>query len=156
MSDNKHTHNHKDCQHAALQGAEVVCAAQGVRLTAIRKRVLELVWASHKAVKAYDVLAHLDAGDGAQAPATVYRALDFLQANGLVHKIESLNAFVGCGHPADRHSCQFFICDACGDVSECCDSGVAAQIGRNAAKVGFHPSRQMLEVHGTCAACRAS
>jgi Fur family zinc uptake transcriptional regulator len=149
----KHTHNHKACQQAALKGAEAVCAAQGARLTAIRRRVLELVWAGHKAVKAYDVLARLDESDGAQAPATVYRALDFLQENGLVHKIESLNAYVGCGHPGERHNCQFFICDSCGDISESCDGAVTAQIGRNAAKAGFHPSRQMLEVHGTCAAC---
>ncbi len=151
-----HTHNHKACQHAALKSAEDLCAAHGVKLTPIRRRVLELVWSSHKAVKAYDVLARLDENDGALAPATVYRALDFLLENGLVHKIESMNAFIGCAHPLDRHSCQFFICDACGDVAECCDVSVAQQIGRNAARTGFHPSHQMLEVHGTCAGCFSS
>ena len=157
---NATTHNHAACKDSAVKSAEALCHENGVRLTSIRRRVLELVWNGHKAVKAYDILKRLDETDGAQAPTTVYRALEFLQAQGLVHKVESLNAFVGCAHPAasmseDGHDCQLFICDACGDVAECCDDTVSGKIRENARLAGFRPKRQMLEVHGTCAGCGA-
>lgn len=154
MTAKTHKHDHTACTKSALESAETLCRKKGVRLTAIRRRVLELVWNSHKAVKAYDILESLDASDGALAPATVYRALDFLQQQGLVHKVESLNAFVGCAHPADSHDCQFFICDDCGDVSECCDNTLTQRIRKNATLAGFRPRRQMLEVRGTCSGCR--
>jgi Fur family zinc uptake transcriptional regulator len=147
-------HNHAHCLENALTQAETLCTGRGVRLTAIRRRVLELVWSSHQAIKAYEVLERLDAADGAQAPITVYRALDFLQEQGLVHKIESLNGFVGCSHPVDRHDCQFFICDDCGDVSEACNADITKQIKRSAETAGFAATRHLLEIHGTCAGCR--
>jgi Fur family zinc uptake transcriptional regulator len=150
----KHSHDHKACRADAMARAEHLCEDEGARLTPIRRKVLELIWASHKAVKAYDLLEQLDKQDGALAPATVYRALDFLLERKLIHKIESLNAFIGCAHPDDRHSCQFFICDSCGDVREGCDAKVAGQIDQNAKESGFQPAWQMLEVHGTCAACQ--
>jgi Fur family zinc uptake transcriptional regulator len=147
-------HDHKNCLQNAVTQAETLCAERGVRLTGIRRKVLELVWSSHRAIKAYEVLERLGKDDGAQAPITVYRALDFLQEQGLVHKIESLNGFVGCSHPVDRHDCQFFICDDCGDVAEACNAEIAKQIKRGAEAAGFAPSRHLLEIHGTCAACR--
>jgi Fur family zinc uptake transcriptional regulator len=82
-----------------------LCAQKGLRLTALRRRVLELVWQSHKPLGAYDILAVLSEQDGRRAaPPTVYRALDFLLENGLVHRISSLNAFVGCDAPGTRAS----------------------------------------------------
>jgi Fur family zinc uptake transcriptional regulator len=154
MHGRTHEHNHAHCLQSAVAQAEELCAARGVRLTAIRRRVLELVWSGHRAIKAYEVLERLEAGDGAQAPITVYRALDFLQEQGLVHKIESLNGFVGCAHPVDGHNCQFFICDACGTVSEACNAAVTKQIERSAREAGFAPARHLLEIHGTCAGCQ--
>jgi len=149
-----HKHDHNTCLTDAVQKAEVLCGELGVQLTPIRKKVLELVWLNHKAVKAYDLLEKLDTKDGAIAPPTVYRALDFLVKNGLVHKIESLNAFVGCSHPFDKHNCQFFICTDCGDVSEFCDPDVTKLLQKNARKKGFAFKRQMLEAYGTCANCQ--
>jgi len=146
-------HDHADCQKSALARAEDLCARHNIRLTPIRRGVLEIVWSDHKAVKAYDILEKLDKDCGAQAPTTVYRALDFLQENGLVHKIESLNAFVGCSHPLDRHHCQFFICDKCGTVTEDCDELLYRRVKENALRTGFIPLRPMLEIHGVCAAC---
>ena len=93
-------HDHSRCVAEALAEAEALCAKQGTRLTTLRKRVLELVWASHKPLGAYDILGVLSEEDGRRAaPPTVYRALDFLLENGLVHRIASLNAFIGCVHP---------------------------------------------------------
>jgi Fur family zinc uptake transcriptional regulator len=98
-------HDHSHCVHSALSEADTLCAQKGLRLTALRRRVLELVWQSHKPLGAYDILAVLSEQDGRRAaPPTVYRALDFLLENGLVHRISSLNAFVGCVHPGARAS----------------------------------------------------
>src|SRR3546814_13298582 len=92
-------HDHSHCVHTALSEADAICARQGLRLTALRKRVLELVWQSHRPLGAYDILAVLSEQDGRRAaPPTVYRALAFLLENGLVHRIASLNAFIGYHH----------------------------------------------------------
>jgi zinc transport system ATP-binding protein len=100
--------------HSALAEADALCTRQGLRLTALRRRVLELVWQSHKPLGAYDILAVLSEQDGRRAaPPTVYRALDFLLENGLVHRIASLNAFIGCSHPEHAHQGQFLICREC-------------------------------------------
>ena len=93
------SHDHAQCIDAALDKAADLCSRRGARLTKLRRRVLELVWQGHAAVKAYDLLGALDRGAGAAKPPTVYRALDFLIAHGLVHRLESLNAFVGCPAP---------------------------------------------------------
>jgi hypothetical protein len=96
----KRTHDHAECIDSALVSAQSSCERQGLRLTKLRRRVLELVWRGHTPVKAYDILEELRKEDRAAAPPTVYRALDFLLNAGLVHRIESLSAFVGCGGPA--------------------------------------------------------
>src|SRR5699024_7737219 len=89
-------HDRTACVSDALARADRICRPQGRRLTPMRRRVLELVWNSHKPVKAYDLLEAIRSNRNNAAPITVYRALDFLQEAGLVHRIESLNAFVGC------------------------------------------------------------
>ena len=97
-------HDHSQCVDSALADADALCARQGVRLTALRRRVLELVWQSHKPLGAYDILGTLSEEDGRRAaPPTVYRALDFLMENGLIHRIASLNAFIGCVRPEHSH-----------------------------------------------------
>ena len=94
-------HKHQECLQSAIAAAKTHCDAAGIRLTPIRQRVLELVWQNHEPVKAYDILDKLKQAKSSSAPPTVYRALDFLQDEGLVHKIESLNAYVGCGNPKE-------------------------------------------------------
>jgi Fur family zinc uptake transcriptional regulator len=147
------THDHRHCVRDALRMAEEICAADGGRLTAVRRRVLELVWQSHKPAKTYDLLAMLEKESSAAKPPTVYRALDFLAQHGLVHKLESVRAYVGCSHPADAHTCYFLICDACGQVEECCDEAIVGAVAARAKKAGFAIARQQLEAHGTCRAC---
>ena len=71
-------HDHDACIADALSRADALCRQQGLRLTAIRRRVLELIWANHQPTKAYDLLAQINAERGNAAPPTVYRALDFL------------------------------------------------------------------------------
>ena len=112
-------------------GRRPLCSAQGARLTPIRQRVLELVWANHKPVGAYDLLPKLAAEGFNSAPPTVYRALDFLLELGLVHRISSLNAFIGCTHPGEVHPSCFFVCRECGKAQEL-DPVQVQQIARQA------------------------
>ena len=147
-------HDHVTCVETALAAASAICAKRGARLTPLRRRVLELIWRSHAPVGAYDLLRALAAVQPGAAPPTVYRALDFLLAHGLVHRIESLNAFVGCAHPQKSHGGQFLICGDCGAAAEVHDPRVDAAIGRRAAELGFSVSRQMVEVQGLCPPCR--
>ncbi len=148
-------HQHERCVEAALAEAEVTCRRSGQRLTTLRRRVLELVWAGHAPVKAYDLLERLRAERARAAPPTVYRALDFLCQEGLVHRIESLNAYVGCGEPQRPHRAQFLICRDCGTVAELDDTEVSGLIAGRAGRMGFEVQRETIEVVGRCAACRA-
>ena len=148
-------HDHSRCVSHALAEAEAICARQGLRLTALRKRVLELVWASHKPLGAYDILGVLSDEDGRRAaPPTVYRALDFLLENGLVHRIASLNAFVRCSHPEHSHQGQFLICRACHAATELEQPAISQAIVEGAAGVGFAVESQTVEVVGLCAGCK--
>src|SRR5574343_1592136 len=147
-------HDHSRCVSHALAEAEAICARQGLRLTALRKRVLELVWASHKPLGAYDILGVLSDEDGRRAaPPTVYRALEFLLENGLVHRIASLNAFVGCNHPGEAHQGQFLICRQCQTAIELEQSAISDAIVASAQAVGFAVEGQTVEVVGLCATC---
>ena len=109
----RETHRHTKCIKSALDRANRVCRENGVRLTPIRRKVLELIWQSHKPIKAYDLLAQLSTGDHIEKPPTVYRALDFLLDNHLIHKIESANAYIGCEFEHSEHDSKFFIGDEC-------------------------------------------
>lgn len=147
-------HNHQACIHEALDTADAVCRERGLRLTPLRRRVLELVWQRHAPVGAYDLLDALR-GDGRRAdPPTVYRALEFLLENGFVHRIESLNAYVGCGEPGDAHSGQFLICGNCNRVAELEDPAISQLISEKAGDLGFRINQQTIEVTGLCGECR--
>lgn len=130
-----------------------MCAERGVRLTAQRARVLELVWSSHQPRGAYAILEDLSADGKRVAPLTVYRALDFLLEQGLIHRIESLNAFVGCSAPGTLHTGQFLVCSCCGNAQELVDPRIAAIIAETSAAQGFTITRQTVEVTGICPAC---
>ena len=148
-------HRHARCLRQALSRAESSCAERGLRLTPLRRRVLELVWKSHEPVKAYDLLQTLSAEKKGAAPPTVYRALDFLRGEGFVHRIESLNAYIGCGEPGHCHT-QFLICNRCGTVAELDDSEIGSLIDRKASRLGFEIRHQTLEVQGLCTPCRSA
>ena len=148
-------HDHDRCIEEALSAAVELCARRGVRLTKLRRRVLELVWHSHAPLGAYTLLDMLRADGRKAMPPTVYRALEFLLEQKLIHRIASLNAFVGCVNPREPHSGQHLICRRCGIVAEMDDAGIAGAIAASARELRFSVARQLVEVTGLCVNCAA-
>lgn len=145
-------HDHERCIAAALAAAQDLCARRELRLTPLRRRVLELVWTSHRPVGAYALLEELRQ-EGKAAPPTVYRALDFLLEHGFIHRLASLNAYVGCSRPGSSHAGQFLICERCGDLAELNDPAVEEAIARSSRTAGFRPRSQTVEILGLCPRC---
>lgn len=137
-----------------VREVEKACAERGWRLTALRSQVLRMVAEAERPVKAYDLLDRIKRERGSAAPPTVYRALDFLLEHGFIHRLASINAFVGCHHPrTEQHTAPFLICDRCHKAVELEDEHTAAQLESQARALGFQPQAQTLEVHGLCAEC---
>lgn len=146
-------HDHQACFEQALAAADVRCAAEGLRLTPVRRKVLELLLHEHRALGAYAILDLLrDAGFGSQ-PAVAYRALDFLAEHGFVHRIERLNAFVACAHPGETHSPAFMICRLCDAVAEAYSTPAKVALGDAARATGFQIENTVVEAEGVCPAC---
>jgi len=149
---------------AKLDHAAALCERRGTRLTELRRLVLGLILDSQAPTGAYDLLERLRTHRGASAPPTVYRALDFLQQQGFVHRIERLSAFIGCieagahdGPGQDHHhAAQFLICRSCGQATELDDHALAHALVHAAEAVGFKVSGATIEAEGTCAKCRAA
>lgn len=146
-------HSHKKCIQEALAHAEKICIQRGCKLTSIRKKVLQLVWNSHKPVKAYDILAQLSSDNFIEKPPTVYRALDFLRDNNLIHRIESQNAYIGCNTKHEGLDSKFFICDKCNEVEELTAPAVNKTIDKVSKQQSFIPNLVNVEIHGICAQC---
>lgn len=144
-------HDHAGCVAAAMRVAEARCAEAKAQFTPVRRRVLELLLESHRALGAYDVLARLDAEGLGSQPPVAYRALGFLVDHGLAHKIERLNAFVACAHPDVGHAPAFMICRSCRKVAEA-DSPAPLP---DAAVAGFMIERTVIEAEGLCPACQS-
>lgn len=146
-------HNHAQCTAELLSRAERTCERRGSRLTGQRRDVLSCVAASHSAVGAYDIIERM-AGHGPRpAPITVYRALDFLEAHGLVHKIESRNAFVACTHAHEGQPAAMLVCENCGLVAELAVPDVFERLNAAAVAQGFALRRSVVELTGLCQAC---
>ncbi|MBB5516465.1 Fur family zinc uptake transcriptional regulator [Rubricella aquisinus] len=146
-------HDHRACVSQALAAADARCSAEGLRLTPVRRKVLELLLNEHRALGAYAILDLLrDAGFGSQPP-VAYRALDFLAEHGFVHKIERLNAFVACAHPDKHHSPAFMICRKCDAVAETDTAPATGALGEAARAAGFHIEKTVMEAEGICPAC---
>lgn len=137
-----------------LERARSACRARGVRLTDQRRQVLEILLSSPRALGAYDILERMNREGRRTAPMTVYRALDFLMAVGLVHRLASLNAFAVCRGPADGHCSQFLICRQCRVVMELADRSVDTALGAAVDRTGFAASERIVEVLGHCPTCR--
>ncbi len=150
-------HDHGRCSAEALEHAEVLCRDRGQRLTPSRRQILEALLESHKPLGAYDIIDRTAEKGARPAPITVYRALDFLIENGLVHRIESRNAFIACIHDhAVDDVMMFLICERCGAVGEARSTTVADSIRSAAGAAGFAPKNPVIEVSGICAHCRAA
>lgn len=147
-------HDHERCAADAIAHAEAVCAQRGQRFTPVRRQVLEALLASHRPLGAYDVIEALAQRMARPAPITVYRALDFLMEQGLVHRIESRNAFLACAHNHDASaSVAFLICEKCGAVGEVAAGGVTELLLQGARASGFAPRMTLVEMTGICANC---
>lgn len=144
---------HQRCKETALRNATALCNDKGLQLTSTRQRVLELVWNGHTPIGAYSILNTLSKDGSSVAPPTVYRALHFLETNGLIHRIESLNAFIGCPNPRTPHESQFLICETCGTTHEMNNPEIARLINNGAHLHGFNPYQQMIEIKGICINC---
>lgn len=145
-------HDHDACVAEALRTAETCCLDRKVQLTPVRRRVLEILLQEHRAMGAYDILGQLaDEGLGSQPP-VAYRALDFLETQGFVHKIERLNAWLACTHAGDAHSPVFLICRKCGSVAESRMSGHGLLDAARA--VDFQIETTVVEAEGLCPACQ--
>ncbi|MEM9576355.1 MAG: transcriptional repressor [Pseudomonadota bacterium] len=146
-------HDHDTCVSETLSAAETRCAEDGLRLTPVRRRVLEILLQEHRALGAYTILDRLrESGFGSQPP-VAYRALDFLVANGFAHKIERLNAFIACVHPSKSHTPAFMICRLCEAVAETQSSPARGALGDAARATGFRIERTVVEAEGVCPSC---
>lgn len=146
-------HDHAKCVSSVLETAEKQCEEGGLRLTPVRRKVLEILLREHKALGAYAILDLLrEEGFGSQPP-VAYRALDFLAEHGFVHKIERLNAFVACNHPWENHSPAFMICRVCDAVAEANSAPAKGALGDAARAAGFVIEKTVVEAEGVCPAC---
>lgn len=158
-----HDHQRQRASHSLrsvelrLKKADAICQRQGSQLTELRRLVLRLILEADAPLTAYKLLDRLrDIRKGA-VPPTIYRALDFLMEQGLVHKLERLNAFIPCTDSEHRHhAVQFLICKNCGTVAEIEDQAVSRALDRAAEKQGFLPESAVVELAGVCATCLAA
>ena len=137
--------------------AEAQCTQRSERLTPIRRQVLEALLSTHRPLGAYELIDRLAERGARPAPITVYRALDFLREQGLVHRIESRNAFIACVHNhASGDPVVFLFCERCGAVGEAASAAVACTIKDAARAAGFTPKTPVIEISGICAHCKAA
>lgn len=149
-------HDHAHCSQDALRRAEAITAANSVRLTPVRRRVLEILLEDHRALGAYDVLARLAADGFGNQPPVAYRALEFLVEHGLAHRIQRLNAFTACVHPGEAHAPAFLICRQCQAVAEAKAQAARSALEDEAARSGFLIERSTIEALGLCPACQGT
>jgi Fur family zinc uptake transcriptional regulator len=142
-----HDHDHSQCAHAHGH----------MKLTPARQLVLDKLCAAGRPVGAYEMIDILAQATGKRpAPVSVYRALDFLLENGLVHRLASRNAYMACAHQHGRSApVAFLICETCGRVTEATSPEVDAGLGRLAQESGFVAQAQVVELTGRCKACAA-
>ena len=146
-------HNHRSCVKRLLADAEKECRRQKLRFTLHRREVLQIIASSHRPLGAYDILEQMNFSGKRQAPVVAYRALDFLINLGLVHRLNSLNAFVACMAAREDHTAQFLICRNCKNVGELNSIRVSEQIVNDAVQVGFRVDQQVVEIIGICSEC---
>ena len=140
-----------------LNKAVRLCAENGARLTALRQEALRLILSADGPLTAYQLLNQLKETRKNAVPPTVYRTLEFLLENRLIHRIERLNAFIPCTEAEhEHHAVQFLICGQCGAVAEIEDPAVSRALESAAEKQGFRTSAAMVELDGTCASCAAA
>ena len=149
-------HDHTACVATTLQAADKQCASKGLNLTPVRRRALEILLREHRALGAYDLLAHLSQEGLGSQPPVAYRALDFLVKAGFAHKIEALKAYIACNHPGADHAPAFLICRQCASVAETDTQPTSGRLGEAARAAGFRIERTVIEAQGLCPSCQAA
>lgn len=139
-----------------LQQAESLCAQRNQRFTKLRKQVLALVCQSEQPLGAYALLDLMKRGGRAAAPPTVYRALDFLQEQGFVHRLAGNNTYLACAHPQHQHEAVFLVCKQCGFTQELHTSGIYDAVEAMAKTAMFRVEHASVEVTGLCARCQSA
>ncbi|UCB54096.1 MAG: transcriptional repressor [Thiotrichales bacterium] len=139
-----------------LQQAADLCDKRNLRFTRLRKQVLELVCRAEQPVGAYHLLDELKQSGRSAAPPTVYRALDFLLEQGLVHRLSTNNTYLACAHPQHPHGAVFLVCSECGHTQEVHNEGVNDELDRQAKQFDFAIQHAAVEVTGLCSRCRGS
>lgn len=147
-------HDHRRCQETALAEIADVCRSRNLRLTPARSCVLKALLREHRALTAYELLEFLRREKLGSQPPVAYRALDFLVANGFVHRLEKLSAFIACTHISNDHAAAFLICRECRRVAETEIGSLTKNIAATADRHAFQVERVVLEVEGLCEACR--
>ena len=147
-------HNHVTCLSNSLERARSAFDARGLRLTDLRLLVFTQIAASHHAVGAYDIIEMLSEKGTRLAPVSVYRAIEALMNAGVVHRLESRNAYFAC-HAAHASERQHVIlsCGTCGTIAEVDGEAVFGALDQTARHHGFHPQARIVEVAGRCAHC---
>jgi len=141
---------------ARLDVAESVCAQRGHRLTPIRRKVLELLLRHGRSLKAYELLDAMRAVHPGAAPPTVYRALDFLLAEGLIHRLDAVNAWAACCDAEGERHDLLVVCTRCGSIAEISDPELSRQLAARAAEVGYVPATHEIEIRARCAQCQST
>lgn len=149
-----HPHDHSACVSSGLLIADKICQDQNLRLTPIRRRVLEILLTEHRAYGAYEILEKLRLDGQSAQPPIAYRALEFLTTHGLAHKVESLNAYIACIDPEQDHAPAFMICTDCSTVAEAITSPLSGRLGDAARDVGFAINHTVIEAEGLCSECQ--
>lgn len=156
-------HDHAKCVDRILTHAEHICHKRGVRLTEQRRKVLAILADSHVPASAYDILDKINRQGNKLAPVSIYRALDFLTGQGLIHRIESRNGYVACNHPhrEGEGSCHedvtvFLLCDQCGRAGEFHSEALQGLLDKIATTEKFRAHAPVLEISGLCAHCQAA
>jgi Fur family zinc uptake transcriptional regulator len=137
-----------------LHQADLLCTARKLRFTELRRRVLELVCKYAQPVGAYTLLDDLRAEGRSAAPPTIYRALDFLQQQGLVHRLATNNTYLACAHPQTDHEGFFLVCSACGYTQEVHTQALVKKVKNHAREFDFEVERASVEVTGLCRDCK--
>lgn len=139
---------------AQLRAAEALCQVRGARMTEMRRSVYACLLQNAGPLSAYDLMQRLDRELSRRlAPPTVYRALEFLLAHGLIHRLESTNAYMACITPGEAHESIYFLCSECGSTTEIADQRIGGLLTQDARTLHFKPRRQVVEVQGLCEKC---
>jgi Fur family zinc uptake transcriptional regulator len=147
-------HVHSNDVGAQLDTAEALCAQRGRRLTPIRRKVLELLLREARSVKAYELLESMRAVHPGAAPPTVYRALDFLADEGLIHRLDAVNAWIACHDVGGAPHDLLMVCTGCGAVAEVSDPAMTRQLAERVGRTGFALATHEIEIRALCPACQ--